>query len=190
MFSVPHPTIMNLREHIDGFRTSILQHFPETERSAISLGLNLNSRTVEGATVHAEALMMALAHSVSSPSGRKDLQDVLNVNKDCEEVLSKTEQSNIAVSKKCCWCCWQLYRYWNRDDSDGPSTSVEPHTVGAPRFALLGIHSTVYPWSPPPVGVPIEFLRMLATKLQKMLIDVLKSSHRSRQEASLGTLSP
>ena len=56
---------------------------------------------------------------------------------------------------------------------DGPDSAGQVG-IAPPNLVLLGTHSTIYPWYPPRFGVPIDFLRTLANRLENLLVDVLK----------------
>lgn len=92
----------------------------------------------------------------------------------------------IAVSKKCCWCCWRLYQHWHPTD---PKHTPPPKDSSdtSPDLFLSGSHSIIYPWCPPPIGIPFEFLTKLKEELHNVLIRVMnegKSPHHSRQTSA------
>lgn len=94
--------------------------------------------------------------------------------------VDQTARSQVAVSQKCCWCCWRLFRYL---DTTKSAPKSRPPAIDPPNIVLFGSHSTIYPWSPPPIGVPIEFLRQLKAELEAILIHTLKEGSKSTRHA-------
>jgi len=63
----------------------------------------------------------------------------------------------IGVSKKCCWCCWNLGRLLNEDKESNLT------------LMLPGTHSIIHSWCPPG-SLPTDIL----LRLEQDLLDVLK----------------
>jgi len=128
--------------------------------------------------VHAEAGMMGLVNIVNMDT---QLEFCSGPSSELNGVLAsvlKTDEVVIGVSKKCCWCCWRLYKWFEAhrsspaapgQDSDRPS--VSPTTI-LPTMLLIGSHDTIFPWCPPQLGIPIEFLRELLKDLKHILMKV------------------
>lgn len=110
-----------------------------------------------------------------------DLSHTSFLNGDALLLIGQTERTPIAVSKKCCWCCWELYQYWHRGGTEpnNQARGVQLSSTTPPDLVLLGSHSIIFPWYPPPVGVDIDFLQMLEAKLQTILIEVLEKGTKS-----------
>ncbi|EIM87660.1 uncharacterized protein STEHIDRAFT_168352 [Stereum hirsutum FP-91666 SS1] len=184
LVSIPHPTIPDLDTAIAKFKIRILEHpglqgSKDAAAALLERDFRLKPKAVKNATVHVETLMMALAHAFWSPGVAKESQNKLDMTEEGRKVLLDVFQTPIATSKKCCWCCWQLYRYWHPDDGLHARSSGD----APPDIVLLGSHSTIFPWYPPSVGVPIEFLRELEAKLETILLDVMKEGSKSQSKS-------
>ncbi|EIM79278.1 uncharacterized protein STEHIDRAFT_116627 [Stereum hirsutum FP-91666 SS1] len=168
-----------------------ITHLPTLKAEAaafLETDFKLGSWSVTDASVHAEALMMGLARTFCSPSAAESSS--LDVSAETRPALVRvfqTDKTPIAVSKKCCWCCWQLYRYLLSDDQheSDPPQSPHPPVKGPPNIILSESHSTIHPWYPPPVGVPLQFLESLAERLQDILVGILKQASKLSGEISV-----
>ncbi|KAH9917160.1 uncharacterized protein BXZ73DRAFT_105632 [Epithele typhae] len=145
----------------DGPFASVI--FPAIAKWPNKLG-NQVMQKVNGASVHAEAALMARAWlsqngdgSAASSEGEKLIQDVL-----------LRERIPVGVSKKCCFCCDYLAQLL-----------AEPSEDGRPgvKFVLSGTHSTVFPWVPPS-GLPRAVLVKLAKRLTDTLDEAIKTSSK------------
>lgn len=86
--------------------------------------------------------------------------------------VEKAESYPISISKKCCWCCWELYQYLGQVCQE-QKYRPDKGTIPPPNLELLNSHSTIYPWYPPPC-VPYPLLRSLRTKLENQLVETLR----------------
>jgi len=118
--------------------------------------VNGKNTTAESA-IHCEAALASLAKwSHSLP---------LTDNIDLKELLQNTDQSMIAVSRRCCPACWKLLGIMDPID----------------RFGVRGCHPTVHevelpPWLPSGVikGMVDEFEVVLRDEIFTMMLDKVK----------------
>lgn len=83
---------------------------------------------------------------------------------------------NIAVGKKCCWCCDRLGYHLGQ-------------YLGS-EFNLPGTHGILFAWSPPRIGIDVSVLKMLENDLWDELHSALRARARpsvSRQSSGEST---
>ncbi|KAI0808226.1 hypothetical protein C8Q74DRAFT_1434810 [Fomes fomentarius] len=115
----------------------------------------------DGATVHAEAALMGVAYAIANQERKAD-----GTEWHIDGLPRATATVHIGVSKKCCYCCARLssllrvWRDWNGD--------VKKHPV----FVLPGTHAGIFPWVPPPCGIPAEVLEGMRKGLLEILFEI------------------
>lgn len=92
LVSIPHPTIPDLDTIIAKFKTRILEHpslrgSKDAAAALFDRDFRLKPKAVKNATVHAETLMMALAHAFWSPGVAKESQNALDMTEEGRKVL-------------------------------------------------------------------------------------------------------
>jgi len=181
---LPKPDIDKklVTDELDAFLDSVVAPINvkddrDAARDWIKQKLIVNA-VVTNPIVHAEAGMMGLVNIVNTDT---QLEFCSGPSVELYTVLAsvlKTDEVVIGVSKKCCWCCWRLHK-WFEDHGSSPVTlgqapdrpSVSPTTI-LPTMLLIGSHDIIFPWFPPQLGVPIEFLRELLNDLKHILMKV------------------
>ncbi|KAF8553934.1 hypothetical protein OG21DRAFT_1497340 [Imleria badia] len=133
-------------------------------------------------TVHAEASLMGLlAYEHYNRDKSRNNGDPIEGEGLLDDFLGRQLDTvnEIAVSKKCCWCCYRLAKL------------LQDRLPN--QFGLPGTHGLVYAWNPPAVGIDVEVLTDLEddlwTELQKALQQNRTHIH-SRQSSASSTASP
>ncbi|CAA7270715.1 unnamed protein product [Cyclocybe aegerita] len=105
-------------------------------------------------TIHAEATLMGLLTYFSRQGDASYYAgDILNINILKESIEPALVKPAIGVGKKCCWCCYRL------------ATLLPQHYGDENPISLPGTHGILYGWCPPRVGVEVEVLKRLESKL-------------------------
>ncbi|KAI0312925.1 hypothetical protein OF83DRAFT_1176171, partial [Amylostereum chailletii] len=145
----------------------------------------LKASNIRSATVHAEAALMGvacaswdteIARTQDSPPAvpiedegtKRSLRNMFAV-----------QEVTIGVSKLCCWCCWKLRTLLGELNGED--------AAACPQFLLSGTHATIFPWYPPPCGIPRSILEKLETEL---ILEVEKLVRRRAYNPAFHQSSP
>ncbi|EIW53445.1 uncharacterized protein TRAVEDRAFT_52574 [Trametes versicolor FP-101664 SS1] len=125
----------------------------------------------ENDSVHSEAALMALAHSVYLGEDGV-LQRVVHR----EGLLPFSAQMLIGTNRPSCACCAAFARHLSSPVKPTPRTRGD-ESSGA-SYILPATHSTVSPWSSPPFGAPLGVLEEIQRDLCSAL-RVVANTHDS-----------
>ncbi|KAI0319407.1 hypothetical protein OF83DRAFT_807034 [Amylostereum chailletii] len=121
--------------------------------------------------VHAESVLMGFMRATSG-----EAQSDRSVSLSWGAVVRETclnrhwkVRSPIGVSKKCCWCCWQLSQYFQNQGH---------------RFVLGSTHGIVFQWPAPSVGVPVEAVQEMLRTLLQRIAELVSQPGGARQSAT------
>ncbi|TFY71943.1 hypothetical protein EVG20_g1054 [Dentipellis fragilis] len=150
------------QEHVNTFKCQFLEHFtfPKDHRDVIDKALS-SFRVRYNGTLHAEAVIMALAYAVRvhPDKGARKGADLPTYFFDVAPVF-QAHLIPIGASKKCCFCC-DLLASLMMDSEDGKAS---------PRFLLQDTHSTIFPWIAPD-GIPLSVSMEMRSRLLKIFYD-------------------
>ncbi|KAI0312125.1 hypothetical protein OF83DRAFT_1176926 [Amylostereum chailletii] len=189
-------------EQIEEFKRELCRNvrfqslLPNLEKILGQAEPKLNCHHSEDGAFHVEAGLMGVACACYNVRGSQNSTTEFTPFLPIEDDNSKrvlydafsVQETPIGVGELCCWCCWKLHLLL-RGDKAGKSASSDPNlSLGYPeypRFLLGGTHATIFPWYPPPCGVPESVLRKmneaLEMELEKLMKDsaVIVTSHQS-----------
>ncbi|KAI0309323.1 hypothetical protein OF83DRAFT_1179761 [Amylostereum chailletii] len=184
-----HPFVIRSDDQILQFEQRLLDRLQDrvTAKGLGPITTNdkskLQTSNIRTATVHAEATLMGVACASwntevtqNSPPAVPIEDD--NMKRSLRDMFAVQEVS-IGASKLCCWCCWKLRTLLGElNDTD---------VTACPRFTLSGTHATIFPWYPPPCGIP----RSVLVEMEKELIlEVEKLVRRRAYESEPHQSSP
>ncbi|RDX50257.1 hypothetical protein OH76DRAFT_1482409 [Lentinus brumalis] len=105
--------------------------------------------------VHAEAGLMALDMHLRKTE-QKDMEDTT---RKVADTFTQLNALPIGLAKKCCWACFRLSELLQQD--------ADVHR----EFILPGSHGVMFPWTPPPFGIPSSIWRIFREELIQMIVD-------------------
>ncbi|TFK86881.1 hypothetical protein K466DRAFT_599975, partial [Polyporus arcularius HHB13444] len=119
----------------------------------------LRARIVQAAAdechVHAEAGLMALDMHLRN-TVHADMEDTT---RKVADAFAQKDALPIGISKKCCGACYRLSELLQQE--------ADVHRT----FILPGSHGVIFPWTPPPFGIPSNILRLFREELKRLIVD-------------------
>ncbi|KAI0317145.1 hypothetical protein OF83DRAFT_174495 [Amylostereum chailletii] len=156
------------------FRVEDEEQFEQLKQRVLGLvrgvSVTLNPRDIRNAPVHAEAGLMGVACASWNAEGIHDSPSLPIEDENTKRALRNmflVQEIPVGVSKLCCWCCWKLRTLLG--ELNGKDAAV------CPPFILSGTHATVFPWYPPPCGIPRSVLKSMEDEL---ILEVEKLAKR------------